>query len=102
MHDETFAPAVDVGYGCGNPNVNHDRLAYPNAGTAPSSDRTAPGRMSRSSAPDRTSCLSPDSLRILMPLKPTSSSYRVPVEEVPEALDQRTGSGLRSARDLEG
>src|SRR5271170_7887342 len=39
---------------------------------------------------------------ILMPLKPTSSSHRVPVEEVSEALDQRTGSDLRSPRDLEG
>src|SRR3984885_15718847 len=38
---------------------------------------------------------------ILMPLKPTSSSHRVPVEEGSEALDQRTGSDLRSARDLE-
>src|SRR5208282_5896374 len=37
-----------------------------------------------------------------MPLKPTSSSHRVPVEEVSEALDQRTGSDLRSPRDLEG
>src|SRR5208282_745859 len=36
-----------------------------------------------------------------MPLKPTSSSHRVPVEEVSEALDQRTGSDLRSPRDLE-
>jgi hypothetical protein len=32
---------------------------------------------------------------ILMPLKPTSSSHRVPVEEVSEALDQRMGSDLR-------
>src|ERR1700730_1130621 len=39
---------------------------------------------------------------ILMPLKPTSSSHRVPVEEVSEALHQRTGSDLRSTRDLEG
>src|SRR3984957_14304860 len=39
---------------------------------------------------------------ILMPLKPTSSSPRVLVEEVSEALDQRTVSGLRSTRDLEG
>src|SRR5271169_4968676 len=39
---------------------------------------------------------------ILMPLKPTSSSDRVPVEEGSEALDQKTGSDLRSARDLEG
>src|ERR1700722_2896355 len=38
---------------------------------------------------------------ILMQLKPTSSSHRVPVEEVSEALDQRMGSDLRSARDLE-
>src|SRR5271165_1642088 len=39
---------------------------------------------------------------ILMPLKPTSSSHRVPVEEVSEALHQRMGSDLRSTRDLEG
>src|SRR5580658_10481247 len=39
---------------------------------------------------------------ILMPLKPTSSSRRVRVEEVSEALDRRMGSGLRSARDPEG
>src|SRR5271167_2684721 len=39
---------------------------------------------------------------ILMPLKPTSSSHRVPAEEVSEALHQRTGSDLRSARDPEG
>src|ERR1700722_4244255 len=32
---------------------------------------------------------------ILMPLKPTSSSPRVPVEEGSEALDQRMGSDLR-------
>jgi len=32
---------------------------------------------------------------ILMPLKPTSSSHRVPVEEVSEALHQRMGSDLR-------
>src|SRR5580704_7905298 len=38
---------------------------------------------------------------ILMPLKPTSSSHRVPGEEVSEALHQRTDSDLRSARDLE-
>src|ERR1700684_1313685 len=38
---------------------------------------------------------------ILMPLKPTPSSDRVPVEEGSEALDQRTGSDLRSVRDLE-
>jgi hypothetical protein len=24
MREETFASAVDVGYGCGNPNINHD------------------------------------------------------------------------------
>src|SRR5271169_5715568 len=36
-----------------------------------------------------------------MPLKPTSSSHRVPVEEVSEALRPRTGSDLRSTRDLE-
>ena len=40
-------------------------------------------------------------VEILMPPKPTFSSHRVPVEEVSEALDQRTGSDLRSARDLE-
>src|SRR5580704_17678092 len=34
--------------------------------------------------------------------KPTSSSHRVPVEEVSEALRPRTGSDLRSTRDLEG
>src|SRR5580704_1611826 len=39
---------------------------------------------------------------ILMLLKPTSSFHRVPGEEVSEALDQRTGSDLRSARDPEG
>src|ERR1700722_18033297 len=38
---------------------------------------------------------------ILMPLKPTSSSHRVPAEEVSEALHQRTGSDLRSPHDLE-
>src|ERR1700733_3151570 len=38
---------------------------------------------------------------ILMPLKPTSSSHRAPVEEVSEARNQRTGSDLRSPRDLE-
>jgi hypothetical protein len=38
---------------------------------------------------------------ILMPLKPTSCSHRVPAEEVSEARNQRTGSGLRSTRDLE-
>src|SRR5580692_12944441 len=32
----------------------------------------------------------------------TSSSRRVPAEEVSEALHQRTDSDLRSARDLEG
>src|SRR5271154_1000039 len=37
-----------------------------------------------------------------MPLKPTSSSARAPVEEVSEALRPRTGSDLRSTRDLEG
>src|SRR5271169_4819313 len=37
-----------------------------------------------------------------MPLKPTSSSHRVPAEEVSEALRPKTGSDLRSARDLEG
>src|SRR2546429_7306103 len=36
-----------------------------------------------------------------MPLKPTSSSHRVPAEEVSEALRPRTGSDLRSTRDLE-
>src|SRR5580700_3160893 len=44
----------------------------------------------------------PGFLPILMPLKPTSSSRRARVEEVSEALDRRTGSGLRSALDLEG
>src|SRR6202020_3270584 len=34
-------------------------------------------------------------------LTPTLSSDRVPAEEVSEELDQRTGSDLRSARDLE-
>ena len=24
MREETFASAVDVAYGCGNPNINHD------------------------------------------------------------------------------
>jgi hypothetical protein len=24
MREETLASAVDVGYGCGNPNINHD------------------------------------------------------------------------------
>ena len=24
MRGETFASAVDVAYGCGNPNINHD------------------------------------------------------------------------------
>ena len=38
---------------------------------------------------------------ILMLLKPTSSFHRARVEEVSEALHRRTGSGLRSARDLE-
>src|SRR5271154_5214661 len=37
-----------------------------------------------------------------MPLKPTSSSARAPVEEVSEALRPRTCSDLRSTRDLEG
>ena len=37
---------------------------------------------------------------IPMPRKPAFSSHRVPVEEGLEALDQKTGSGLRSARDL--
>src|SRR6202142_2071283 len=36
-----------------------------------------------------------------MPLKPTSSSRRVPAEEASEALGPRTGSDLRSTRDLE-
>src|ERR1700722_11182245 len=36
-----------------------------------------------------------------MPLKPTSSSHRVPTEEVSEGLRPRTGSDLRSTRDLE-
>src|SRR5579863_6231255 len=36
-----------------------------------------------------------------MPLKATSSSHQVPVEEGSEVLDRRTGSDLRSARDLE-
>jgi hypothetical protein len=38
---------------------------------------------------------------VFIPLKPTSSSRRVPVEEVSEPLDQRMGSDLRSPRDLE-
>src|ERR1700684_4133487 len=37
-----------------------------------------------------------------MSLKPTSSSHRVPVEEVSEALRPRTGSDLRSTRDPGG
>src|SRR5271155_156871 len=48
------------------------------------------------------SSVSPRFPPILMPLKPTSSSHRVPVEEVSEALHQRMGSDLRSPRDLEG
>jgi hypothetical protein len=67
----------------------------PNAGIAPSSDRTAPGRTSRFSAPDSNVPSAPGFPPILMPLKSTSSSYRVPVEEVSEALHQRTDSDLR-------
>src|ERR1700721_4376612 len=37
-----------------------------------------------------------------MPPRATSSSHRVPLEEVSEALHQRTDSDLRSTRDLEG
>src|SRR5580692_9674226 len=39
---------------------------------------------------------------IFTPLKPPSSSHRVPVEEGSEALRQRMDSDLRSARDLAG
>src|ERR1700733_11568007 len=36
------------------------------------------------------------------PMRLTSSWHRVPVEEVAQALHQRTDSDLRSTRDLEG
>src|SRR5205823_8161465 len=45
--------------------------------------------------------LSPLRLR-MCPKRLASSSPRVPVEEGSEALDQRTGSDLRSTPDLEG
>src|ERR1700722_6957116 len=44
----------------------------------------------------------PGDPQIFMPLKSSPSSDRVPVEEVSEALHQRTDSDLRSAHDLEG
>jgi hypothetical protein len=47
MREETFASAVDVSYTPAGIRTSATTDWLPNAGIAPSSDRTAPGRMSR-------------------------------------------------------